>query len=84
MKTTEFRKLIREEIREILLEGKLFTNFRYEKSTNTIRTVPENYWVATVDKNGNLKFDSFDKAIKGKIDEDEIKKMWKTGKIKRQ
>jgi hypothetical protein len=49
----------------------------------TIRSVPENYWVATVQPNGKLKFDSWDAAIKGRVDEAKLTKMWQEGKIKK-
>lgn len=39
------------------------TKFKYEPSTQTIRSVPENYWLASV-KDGKLVFDSWDGVAK--------------------
>lgn len=50
-----------------------FRNLKYEKGTKTIRTVPENYWIATVKDNGEIVFDSWDGAIKGRVDKEYVK-----------
>jgi hypothetical protein len=60
---------------------KNFTNFVHNKYTDTIRTVPENYWIATV-VNNELVFDSWDAAIKGRVDENKVRKLWKNKQIK--
>jgi len=52
--------------------GEPFRNLKYEKSTQTIRTVPENYWIATVTDDGEIIFDSWDGAIKGRVDKDYV------------
>ena len=54
-----------------------FKNLKYEKGTNTIRTVPENYWIATVTDNGQIMFDSWDGAIKGRVDKEYVKNWFK-------
>jgi len=56
-----------------------FKNLKYEPSTQTIRTVPENYWIATI-KNGKIIFDSWDGAIKGRVDKSYVKKWFKDQK----
>lgn len=49
-----------------------FRNLKYEKATQTIRTVPENYWIASVKDDGAIVFDSWDGAIKGRVDKDYV------------
>ncbi len=52
------------------------TNVIFEEYTQTIRKVPENYWVASV-KDGQLVFDSWDGMVKGaSVDEDGIRAAW--------
>lgn len=50
-------------------------NFKIEIATETIRTVPHNYWIASI-KNNDLIFDSWDGAIKGRYDESEVKRFY--------
>ncbi len=59
----------------------MITNFRFEPRTKTIRSVPENYWVATVENNDKVVFNSWDGAIKGKICKPMICIMWAFGLI---
>ena len=59
----------------------MITNLRFEPSTRTIRSVPENYWIATVKENKTLVFDSWDGAIKGKINKPYIRLLWFLGFI---
>lgn len=40
-----------------------FEDIRYERNTQTFRSVPQNYWLASI-KNNKLVFDSWDAAIK--------------------
>lgn len=54
---------------------KNFKNFIYEKGSKTIRTTPENYWVASV-KNNKIIFDSWDGAIKGRINKFKLRFMF--------
>jgi hypothetical protein len=58
----------------------MLTNFRFSPETSTIRSVPENYWVATVVDNKPL-FVSWDGAIKGKICKPMIRILWAFGLI---
>ena len=58
----------------------MITNFRFETTTSTVRSVHENYWVATV-KDNNLVFDSWDGAIVGKICKAMVRVMWAFGLI---
>ena len=46
----------------------------------TIRTVPENYWVASITEEGKIVFDSWEKAIKD-VNLDGVEDMWKRGLI---
>lgn len=55
------------------------TKLKYSEYTGTIRSVPENYWVASV-KNGKLVFDSWDGAVKGRINKTFVKKWWEQNK----
>ncbi len=55
----------------------MLEKFMYEPATETIRSVPENYWVASVLPNLELRFDSWDKAIVGRYDEKLIRNQWK-------
>lgn len=48
------------------------TKLKYSEYTDTIRSVPENYWVASV-KNGKLIFNSWDGAVKGRINKTFVK-----------
>ncbi len=50
-------------------------NFKIEVATETIRTVPHNYWIATIRKN-KLIFDSWDGAIVGRYDKKEVEKFY--------
>lgn len=54
-----------------------FKNLKYEEETKTIRTVPENYWIATVKDKGNIAFNSWDGAIKDRIDKEYVKNWFK-------
>ncbi len=63
-------------------------NYIFEKwdkvwgeSAGTIRTTPENYWVATIDADNNIVFDSWE-ANTQNIDKGKVKKMWEKGEIK--
>lgn len=58
----------------------MITNFRFAPYTGTIRSVPENYWIATVRENKVI-FDSWDGAIKGKICKPLIRILWTLGLI---
>lgn len=49
--------------------------------TGTIRTEPENYYVATVDKDLNLTFDGIEANTRD-IDQDEVRRMWKANLIR--
>jgi len=62
-----FKTTLNEEI-----NNEPFRNLKYEKSTQTIRTVPENYWIATVTDDGEIVFDSWDGAIRGRVDKDYV------------
>jgi hypothetical protein len=55
------------------------TKLKYEPGTKTIRSVPENYWVASV-KNGKVVFDSWDGAVKGRITKTYVRNWWKENK----
>jgi hypothetical protein len=46
----------------------------------TIRTKPENYWVATIKEGDIIVFDSWDGAVKD-IDKSSVSKMWQSGQI---
>jgi len=48
--------------------------------SGTIRTVPQNYYVATVTETGKLIFENIEACTDG-IDEDKIKKLWAYCKI---
>lgn len=50
--------------------------------SGTIRTSPENYWVATILKDGSIKFDSWESMVKN-IDQSKVKKLWESGAIKK-
>lgn len=58
-----------------------FHSFTYNSYTRTIRTEPESYWVATVNPDRTLKFDSWDGAIVGRYSKLEIWIRWKLGLI---
>lgn len=60
---------------------KNFKTFRYSRYTGTIRTVPENYWIASV-KDNKIVFNSWDGAIKGRVNKFKIRLLWKLGRIK--
>jgi hypothetical protein len=62
-------------------------DFVYEKwgkpvsgTIGTIRTKPENYWVATIKEGDIIVFDSWDGAVKD-IDKSSVSKMWQSGQI---
>ena len=62
-------------------------DFVYEKwdkpvsgTIGTIRTKPENYWVATIKEGDIIVFDSWDGAVKD-IDKSSVSKMWQNGQI---
>lgn len=59
----------------------MITNFRFEPATKTIRSVPENYWIATVVNNDTVIFDSWDAAIKGKVCRAMVRILWAFGLI---
>jgi hypothetical protein len=61
-------------------EIKPFDKFVYQPYSGTIRTVPENYWIATV-KDGEITFNSWDQAIIGRYSRFQIIKLWRSGKI---
>lgn len=52
--------------------GEPFRNLKYNEYTKTIRSVPENYWIASVGDDGEIKFDSWDGAVRGRIDKDYV------------
>lgn len=60
---------------------KQFKKFVFCTYSQTIRTVPENYWIATI-VNGEPVFDSWDKAILGRFCPLEIESLWKNKLIK--
>jgi len=60
---------------------KRFHKFSYSSYTQTIRVEPENYWVATVNPDRTLKFDSWDGAIVGRYSKLEIRIRWRLGLI---
>ena len=49
----------------------------------TIRTAPENYWVASILEDGSIKFDSWEKNVEH-IDKEAVKKLWESGEIKQE
>lgn len=51
-------------------------------TTGTIRTVPQNYYVATVHENGVITFDKMEANTKN-INEKEVEKLWNENKIPR-
>ena len=64
-------------------------NIVYERSSKmmggngvsgTIRTKPQNYYVATIDKNGEILFEGIESMTKD-IDKDKVKKLWNEKKI---
>jgi hypothetical protein len=55
---------------------KILKDFIFEEYSQTIRTVPENYWIATI-KNGKLIFDSWDGAIVGRYSKIYVWLLWK-------
>ena len=59
-----------------------FKNFVFNEYTQTIRTVPENHWIASV-KDNTLIFDSWDASIQGRFKKIKIKILWEKIKIKR-
>lgn len=63
---------------------KKFHDFVYNEYTSTIRNKPENYWIATVQPDRSLKFDSWDKAIVGRFRRLEVIIKWKLNIIKKQ
>ena len=53
--------------------------------TGTIRTTPENYWIATINEYGRIDFDSWekaDKAVEIMEHKSSIEHLWKKGLIK--
>jgi len=55
--------------------------FIYQTGTKTVRSAPENHWIGTI-RNGILHFDSWDGAIKGRINKPWIFVLWILGQIK--
>ena len=55
------------------------TKLKYDSYSETIRSVPENYWIASI-KNGKVVFDSFDGAVKGRINKTFVKSWWAKNK----
>ena len=55
---------------------KLFTTFIFSEPTQTVRTFPENYWIASV-VNGHLVFDSWDGSIVDRFKKKDVEKFWK-------
>lgn len=49
--------------------------------SGTIRTCPDNYYVATIDDKGNISFNEIESMTKD-IDKDMVKKLWESGQIK--
>jgi hypothetical protein len=49
--------------------------------TGTIRTEPENYYVATVDKDLNLTFEGIETNTRD-VDQDEVLRMWKSRRMR--
>jgi hypothetical protein len=49
--------------------------------SGTIRTTPENYYVATIDENGNILFGDLEANTRN-INKAEVEKLWKQNKIK--
>lgn len=58
-----------------------FNEFVYQPYSGTIRTVPENYWIASCKDGKTLVFDSWDAAIIGRYSPRHVLKLWKSGKI---
>lgn len=56
-------------------------HFRYEPETQTIRSIPENYWIATVRDNKLIIFDSWDSAIEGRFNKVLLQLRWRFGLI---
>jgi len=50
--------------------------------SGTIRTVPQNYYVATIDEDGEISFEGLEVNTRD-ISQDEVKRLWKEGKIKK-
>lgn len=46
----------------------------------TIRTNPQNYWVASINKDGSIVFDSWEGMVKD-IDKNKVKELWEAGQI---
>lgn len=57
------------------------TNLKYSPYSETIRSVPENYWVASVE-NGKVVFNSWDGAVKGRINKAFVREWWTKNKPK--
>ena len=55
------------------------TKLKYDSYSETIRSVPENYWIASI-KNGKVIFDSFDGAVKGRVNKTFVKSWWAKNK----
>jgi hypothetical protein len=49
--------------------------------SGTIRTCPENYYVATIDEKGDISFNEIESMTSG-IDKKIVKKLWESGQIK--
>jgi hypothetical protein len=49
--------------------------------TGTIRTEPENYYVATVDKDLNLTFEGIEANTRD-VDREEVKSLWEGNRIR--
>ncbi len=49
-------------------------------TSGTIRTMPQNYYVATVDESGELTFGDLEVCTRG-IDEKKVLKLWNKNKI---
>lgn len=52
-----------------------FDSIKFEEATQTYRSVPQNYWLASI-KNDKLVFDSWDGAIKKYSFESEVKALY--------
>lgn len=48
--------------------------------SGTIRTYPENYWVATITSDGSIKFDSWETMVEN-IDKAKVEELWTQGAI---
>lgn len=53
----------------------------YDQFKGTIRTYPSNYWVATITKDDDIVFDSWESMV-NIIDKSQVKTLWETGNIR--